>query len=170
MIIGEAVSGGDHNRAHVNVLLGDKAGPLGAAFANTVATGLPGQRPFMVVVKPGVLARPITLFISKIPSPSQYHAELTYGSAQMGVAKALVEALRDEPFPDEAEENWLGLAAVLVPENADNADAVFLNNFSATRDAIANALFNRPTFEGCVSALPHLGNRYYQPSDDMRAR
>lgn len=170
MMIGEAVSGDDHNRAHVNVLLGDKAGPLGTAFANTMGRGQPGQMPFTVVVKPGVLARPITLFINKRPCVSEFHTNLTYGAAQMGVAKALVESLRDLEFPEGAEENWIAIAAILVPDNADDEDAVFLNNLFATRTAIRNALQGFPSLGESVSALQELGNRFYKPSESLRAR
>lgn len=170
MIIGEAVSGDDHNRAHVNVLLGDKAGPLATAFANAMSGGPSGQMPFMVVVKPGVLARPITLLINKRPILNEFHAKLTYGAAQMGVAKALVESLRDQQFPSGAEENWVAISAVLVPDNADNEDAVFLNNLSATRDAIRNALRGFPSFGECLSALRELGNRYYRPKAESSVR
>lgn len=163
MFVGEAVSGSDQNRAHINVILGARGGPLGAAFANAFACGSETQRPFMVVVKPGVLARPITAFIGKQPYATPAHAGLAYGAAQMGLAKALVEAARDGLLPPEAAQDWLVLAAVLVPEAADDADAVFLNNFAAMRGALANALAQRPSLSECLEALQDLGNRYYRP-------
>ncbi|WP_432262465.1 formaldehyde-activating enzyme [Cupriavidus sp. TMH.W2] len=170
MMIGEAASGNDHNRAHVNVVLGDKMGPLGTAFANTMGRGQPGQMPFTVVVKPGMIARPITLFVNKRPCTSEFHTKLTYGAAQMGVSKALVESFRDLPFPDGARENWVAIVAVLVPDDADDEDAVFLNNLFATRTAIKNGLRGAPSFDECLGTLEELGNRFYKPSASMRAR
>lgn len=125
--------------------------------------------PFTVVVKPGVIARPTTLFVSKGPSINEFHSKLIYGAAQMGVAKALVESLRDLNFPAGAAENWVAIIAVLVPEAADSEDEVFANNLVATRTAIRNAMQGYPSLGDCVAALSELGNRYFKPSESLKA-
>jgi len=37
MFIGEALSGDGNEIAHIDLLIGDKAGPVGVAFANALA-------------------------------------------------------------------------------------------------------------------------------------
>ena len=65
MQLGEGFAGDGPNAAHVNTMLGPKDGPVGAAWATALATPRAGHTPFVVVVKPNVPVKPMTLFVNK---------------------------------------------------------------------------------------------------------
>jgi len=167
MHIGESLVGQDANRAHINVVLGPKDGMAGQAFAAGLTAIRPGHLPFLVVLKPGVLTRPTTLLVNKIAIAGEVHGRLTWGAAQMGVAKAMFEALESGDLPPGAEAGWVAVVTVLVPADAGDDDTVFRNNLAATRQAIRNAVADRPTRAECRAALADLGNRFYKPGPSV---
>ena len=54
MRIGESFIGEGANAAHVNTVLGDRDGPVGAAWATALATPRPGHTAFVAVLVPGL--------------------------------------------------------------------------------------------------------------------
>ena len=65
MQIGEAFVGEGPEAAHVNTVLGHRVGPAGTAWATALATPSSGHAPFVAVLRPGVPAQPMTLFVNK---------------------------------------------------------------------------------------------------------
>ena len=53
MLIGESFIGEGAEAAHVNTVLGDRAGPVGTAWATALATPGSGHTPFVTVLRPG---------------------------------------------------------------------------------------------------------------------
>lgn len=135
VLIGEGFAGDGVNAAHVNVVAGERNGPVGTAWATALATPRPGHVPFVAVASPGVPVRPFTLFVNKATIEGDRHGELTWGAAQAGVSAGMGlahgagegAALRD---------SFVVIAAVWVNPLADDEEAVFANN----RDAMLSAL------------------------------
>ena len=97
MQIGEGFAGDGANAAHVNTMLGAKNGPVGAAWATALATPRAGHAPFVVVVRPNVPVKPMTLFVNKAtvdPTRTSATRTLTWGAAQAGVAAGVMAAHR----------------------------------------------------------------------------
>jgi hypothetical protein len=70
--IGEGFEGPGVNLAHINVLVGPRNGPAGQAFATALATPSAGHAPFVVIAKPGIPTKPLTLYVNKAPIASGY--------------------------------------------------------------------------------------------------
>ena len=136
--IGEGFAGDGANAAHVNTVLGEKSGPVGAAWATALATPRAGHAAFVVVAAPNVPVKPSTLFVNKatVESGNVRHARLTWGAAQAGVAAGVTSAHRKGVLhADDADELVL-LAAVWVNPDADDEEAVYANNADATLAAL----------------------------------
>jgi 5,6,7,8-tetrahydromethanopterin hydro-lyase len=86
MLIGESFAGDGADASHVDTVPGSRNGPAGVAWATALATPRPGNAAFAAVVRPGVPAKPLTLFVSKASVAGDEHAGLTWGAAQAGVA------------------------------------------------------------------------------------
>src|SRR2546429_217727 len=86
MLIGESYIGEGAEAAHVNTVLGERAGPVGVAWATALATPSAGHTPFVAVVIPGIPVKPMTLFVNKAPIAGDEHGTLTWGAAQAGGA------------------------------------------------------------------------------------
>ena len=65
-LIGEALMGEGNEIAHVDLLIGDKSGPIGAAFANGLSNLSVGHTPLLAVVRPNLPPKPHTLLVPKV--------------------------------------------------------------------------------------------------------
>jgi 5,6,7,8-tetrahydromethanopterin hydro-lyase len=152
MQIGEGFAGSGPNAAHINTVLGDKAGPVGAAWATALGTPRLGHAPFVVVLKPNVPVKPFTLFVNKAAIDGDAHARLTWGAAQAGVAAGVVRAVRDGVVPQGDADALLLIAAVWVDPKADDEETVYANNAAATRAALVAGRDNTPSLSDILAA------------------
>ena len=63
--IGEALIGDGPELAHIDLLIGDKQGPVGQAFANGLSNLSVGHTPLTSVIRPNLMTKPATLIIPK---------------------------------------------------------------------------------------------------------
>lgn len=152
--IGEGFAGEGANAAHVNTMLGAKDGPVGNAWATALATPRAGHTPFVVVVKPNVPAKPMTLFVNKaaVDPTDVRHASLTWGAAQAGVAAGVVAAVHKGIVRPEDTDDLVLVAAVWVNPAADDEEAVYTNNADATLAALAAGRDDLPTLRTVFDA------------------
>ena len=61
MYIGEALVGDGNEVAHIDLLIGDKAGPVGHAFANALARQSEGHSNLLAVLSPDWVCKPATV-------------------------------------------------------------------------------------------------------------
>ncbi len=163
MEVGESFVGEGAEAAHVNTVLGDREGPVGTAWATALATPSPGHAPFVAVLRPGLPAKPLTLFVNKAAIASDGHGHLTWGAAQAGVAAGVADAAVDLGF-DEAEANRLLLiAAVWVDPAATDADLVHQNNRAATRQALLAGRAHEPSLADVLEARHQPTNPFFTP-------
>jgi len=138
MQLGEGFAGDGPNAAHINTMLGAKDGPVGHAWATALATPRAGHTPFVVVTRPNVPVKPMTLLVNKatIDAANERHARLTWGAAQAGVAAGVIAALRKGVLETGTADDLVLVAAVWVNPDADDEEAVYANNADATLGAL----------------------------------
>ncbi len=152
--IGEAFAGDGANAAHVNTMLGAKDGPVGTAWATALATPRAGHTPFVVVAAPNVPVKPMTLFVNKatIDTGSELHARLTWGAAQAGVARGVIDAHRKGVLRAADADDLVVVAAVWVAPAADDEERVYENNAQATLAALAAGRDDLPSVRTMLEA------------------
>ena len=129
--IGEGSAGIDAEAVRVSTVLGDRLGPVGAAWTTSIATPSMGHSAFIVIAKPNLPVIPLTLFVPAVGVTDQRHAELTTGAGQAGVAAAVLDLKIDD-----VDGELCLIASVSIGPQADDEEAVFEN----TRDATIAAL------------------------------
>jgi 5,6,7,8-tetrahydromethanopterin hydro-lyase len=157
MQVGEGFAGDGPNAAHINTVLGSKDGPVGNAWATSLATPRIGHAPFVVVVKPNVPVKPFTLFVNKAAvdgEKHERHGRITWGAAQAGVAAGVVAAVRKGIVSEADADELLLIAAVWVNPDADDEQAVYANNEAATLAALAAGRDGTPTVTDILDAGP----------------
>ena len=102
MFIGEALAGEGNEIAHIDLLIGDKDGPVGIAFANALARQSEGHSNLLAVLTPNLLAKPATVMITKVTIKGAKQAVQMFGPAQAAVAKAVADSRRRRRDPEEA--------------------------------------------------------------------
>jgi 5,6,7,8-tetrahydromethanopterin hydro-lyase len=142
--VGEGFAGSGPEAAHVNTVLGRKGGPVETAWATALATPRQGHVPFVAVVRPNYPVKPLTLFVNKADLRGDRHAALTWGAAQAGLARGVLDAVADGVLPADEVDDLLLIAAVWVDWAAADEEAVFGANAEATRAALAASAEGRP--------------------------
>ncbi len=158
-LIGESLVGSGPETAHTNLVLGPRDGPAGTAFATALATPRAGHLPFLTVLTPNVLVKPVTLFVNKVAVEGELHGKLTWGAAQIGLAQGIRDAA--DLLPAEAADDWVVIAAVLVNGGSRDERAVFENQRRAAREAVERAVRQEPSAATMTAAVA--GNRFFTP-------
>jgi len=160
--IGESFIGSGQNAAHINTVLGEREGPVGAAWANALAGPSAGYAPFVAIGRPGVAITPPTLFVNKAAIAGSTHGDLTWGAAQAGVATGVARALEDGTIDASRCRELVLIAAVWVNPEADEAEAVYANNTEATFQALRNGKAGFPTVDEFLPAGKDPWNPFYR--------
>jgi 5,6,7,8-tetrahydromethanopterin hydro-lyase len=161
MLIGESFIGEGAEAAHVNTVLGDRAGPVGTAWATALATPGSGHTPFVTVLRPGLPVKPLTLFVNKATVAGAEHSQLTWGAAQAGVAAGVADAVSEGIVSTADADRHLLIAAVWVDPAAKDADKVYANNRAATKQALRSGAEGLPQIADVLSAAGQPTNPFY---------
>lgn len=162
-LIGESFVGEGKNAAHVNVVLGRKGGPVETAWVTALATPRQGYIPFVVILRPNLPVKPLTLFVNKADLRGEQHEILTWGAAQAGVARGVARAVAEGLIPAEEVDALLLVAAAWVSWEADDGEAVYANNVEATLGALKEASERRPSVEDVLAGGDAPSNPFFTP-------
>jgi 4-hydroxy-tetrahydrodipicolinate synthase len=145
--VGESLVGSRAELAHIDLLIGNKEGPVGDAYARALTHPAKGREGLQVILEPNMQVKPATIMIPTVKVTSLRHASLTYGPAQAAVAKAVMKCVEDGILPREAAEDILIVVNVFVHPSASARKRIFINNYKATRNAIRKAMEGLPTVD-----------------------
>jgi 5,6,7,8-tetrahydromethanopterin hydro-lyase len=101
--------------------------------------------------------------VNKAPIAGEFHGNATWGASQAGITKAVAESLEDGTLPPGAENDWVVVSANWMNPAADDLDAVFRNNYRATKNAIKAAMLGLPSKEDVFAAAREVSNPFYTP-------
>lgn len=163
--LGESFVSTGPNAAHVNTVFGHRDGSAGVAWATALATPSAGHVPFVAVLRPSLPVKPLTLFVTKAAPASPRHETLIWGAAQAGIAAGVADALAEGVVSHEQADSHVVIAAVWVNPEADDAEAVYLNNREAVRAALTNGARRLPTVEQVLSARDSPSNPFFTPKE-----
>src|SRR5215470_20009280 len=99
MYIGEALVGEGNEIAHIDLLIGNKEGPVGVAFANALANQSAGHSNLLAVLTPNLLCKPATVLITKVTIKGAGQAVQMFGPAQYAVGKAVADCVASGLIP-----------------------------------------------------------------------
>jgi len=85
MLIGEALIGEEPELAHIDLMIGDKEGPVGQAFATGMTQLSTGHTPLLSVIRPNLPTKPSTLIVPKVTVKNMDQASQIFGPAQAAV-------------------------------------------------------------------------------------
>ncbi len=144
MFIGEALVGEGNEIAHIDLLIGNKDGPVGIAFASALARQSAGHSNLLAVLTPNLAVKPATVMITKVTIKGAKQAVQMFGPAQAAVAKAVADSVADGVIPQKDAEDLVIVCGVFIHWEADNDKKIYEYNYQATKDAIASAMNNKP--------------------------
>jgi len=146
-LIGEALLGVGNELAHVDLLIGDKDGPVGKAFANGFSNLSAGHTPLLAVIRPNLPPKPHTLLVPKVTVKNMKDAGKIFGPAQAAVAKAVADSVEEGIIPKDKVDEWVIVCSVFIHPQANDYHRIFQNNYSATKLALTRAMKKYPSLE-----------------------
>jgi len=146
-LIGEALIGDEPELAHIDLLIGDKDGPVGIAFASGLAQLSAGHTPLLSVIRPNLPPKPATLIVPKVTVKNMDQAAQIFGPAQTAVAKAVADSVAEGVIPRAEVENLVLIVSVFIHPQARDYDAIYRYNYGATKLAIKRAMESFPDID-----------------------
>ena len=151
MYIGEALVGDGNEVAHIDLLIGNKDGPVGAAFANALANQKAGHSNLLAVLTPNLVAKPATVLITKVTIKGAAQAVQMFGPAQAAVAKAVADSVAANIIPRHLVEDWVIVCGVFIHWDAKDNAKIYQYNYEATKVAIQRAMRNEPKIDEIIA-------------------
>ncbi len=152
--IGEGLVGEMPEIAHIDLMVGHKDGPLGLAFANSLAQPRMGHTPILAVVRPNLPVKPATLIVPKVTIRNLEGAELIFGPAQSAVAKAVADSVEAGVIPKEMVEDLVVIVSVFIHPRGKEYQRVYRYNYAATKLAIKRAMNGFPDIDVVLEEKP----------------
>ncbi len=146
-LIGEALVGQGPEVAHIDLIVGEKEGPVGQAFANGLTSLSAGHTPLLAVIRPNLPAKPSTLLVPKVTVENMEQAARIFGPAQAAVAKAVADAVEEGIIPKDKIDSWVIVCSVFVHPDAKDHRKIYQYNYGGTKLALKRALANYPGLE-----------------------
>lgn len=143
-LVGEALIGKEPEIAHIDLLIGEKDGPVGTAFASGLTQLSAGHTPLLGVIRPNLPPKPSTLIVPKVTVKSMDQAAQIFGPAQMAVAKAVADSVAEGVIPKEKAEELVVVVSVFIHPQAKDYDAIYRYNYGATKLALQRAMEGFP--------------------------
>ena len=97
--LGESLVGDGNEVAHIDLIIGSKSGPAGAAFCNALTNNKDGFTTLLAVVAPNLPAKPDTMLFNKVTIKGAKQAVQMFGPAQAAVARAVVDSVESGVIP-----------------------------------------------------------------------
>jgi len=146
-LIGEALIGEGNEVAHIDLLMGDKSGPVGEAFASGMCNLSAGHTPLLAVIRPNLPPKPHTLLVPKVTVKNMQDVAKIFGPAQAAVAKAVADSVEEGIIPRDKVDEWVVVCSVFIHPQASDFRKIYHYNYGATKLALKRAMAKYPSLE-----------------------
>src|SRR5713101_3932713 len=149
--IGESLVGDGNEIAHIDLIIGSKSGPAGAAFTHALSNQKDGFSTLLAVVTPNLPAKPDTLLFNKVTIKGAAQAVQMFGPAQAAVARAVVDSVASGVIPRDKVDDYCILVGVFIHWEAKNDKKIFDFNYRAVKESIERALKGQPKIDTVIT-------------------
>ena len=149
--IGESLVGDGNEIAHIDLIIGSKSGPAGAAFTQALSSNTDGFTTLLAVVTPNLPCKPDTLLFNKVTIKGAKQAVQMFGPAQAAVARAVVDSVEGGVIPRDKADDYCILVGVFIHWDAKDDQKIYDYNYQATKESIARALGHKPSVSDVVA-------------------
>jgi bifunctional enzyme Fae/Hps len=149
-LIGESLVGEGNEVAHIDLMIGDKNGPIGQAFAVGMTSLSAGHTPLLAVIRPNLPPKPHTLIVPKVTVKNMEDTGKIFGPAQAAVAKAIADSAEEGIIPINKLDDWVIICSVFIHPQAKDFRKIYQYNYGATKMALQRALKKYPSMEKII--------------------
>src|SRR6266513_1380171 len=149
--IGESLVGDGNEIAHIDLIIGSKSGPAGAAFTHALSNQKDGFTTLLAVVTPNLPAKPDTLLFNKVTIKGAKQAVQMFGPAQAAVARAVVDSVESGVIPRDKADDYCVLVGVFIHWDAKDVQKIYDYNDQATKESILRDHANDPSVTEAIA-------------------
>jgi len=160
--IGEALCGEGNEVAHIDLMIGDKSGPVGIAFANALATQSHGHSNLLAVLEPNLAVKPATVMITKVTIKGAKQAVQMFGPAQRAVADAVADCVENGTIPKDQAESLCIVCGVFIHWEAADDKKIYQYNYEATKLSLERAMKGEPSAEEMIAKKGTASHPFFQ--------
>lgn len=156
VMVGESlvIEDGDlNNVAHIDLIIGPRGSAAEDAFCRTLTDQKQGVNGLLAVLEPNLMVKPATVMFNKVTIKNMKQAVQMFGPAQVGVSKAVAEAVRDGIIPLAEADDIFICVGVFISPTADSDEKIQNWNYRATKEALVRAVKGLPTASSVVAKL-----------------
>jgi 5,6,7,8-tetrahydromethanopterin hydro-lyase len=161
LYVGEALVGEDNEVAHIDLLIGDKNGPVGTAFANALCSQTMGHSNLLAVLAPNLAVKPATVMITKVTIKGAKQAVQMFGPAQKAVADAVADSVEAGVIPKDQCEDLVCVCGVFIHWDAEDDKKIYEYNYEAVKLSIARAMNNEPSADEVLAKKGDAQHPFY---------
>lgn len=161
MLIGEALVGDGNEIAHIDLMIGDKGGPVGNAFANALANQKQGFSNLLAGT-PNLSVKPSTVMITKVTIKGAAQAVQMFGPAQKAVGDAVTDSVKSGVIPKDQSENLVIICGVFIHWDAKDDNKIYQYNYEATKLAIERAMKGEPKVDEVLAKRDSAAHPFYK--------
>ena len=159
--VGEALVGEGNEVAHIDLMIGDKSGPVGIAFAQALANQKMGHSNLMAVLTPNLVVKPATVLITKVTIKGAKQAVQMFGPAQRAVADAVADCVQSGVIPKDQTEKLCIVCGVFIHWEANDDKKIYQYNYEATKLSIERAMKDEPKAEEMLAKKGSVKHPFY---------
>jgi len=145
VLVGEALVGEGKELAHIDLIMGPRGSSAEIAFCITLTNQKRGDNSLLALVAPNLMAKPNTVMFNKVEIKDEKQVNQMFGPAERGVAKAVVDCVKEGIIPMEEANDVFICVGVFIHWDADDNDKIQDWNYEATKLAIKRAVAGEPT-------------------------
>jgi 5,6,7,8-tetrahydromethanopterin hydro-lyase len=166
--LGESLVGEGNEVAHIDLIIGPKSGPAGAAFTHALSNQKEGHSTLLAVVAPNLPAKPDTILFNKVTIKGAKQAVQMFGPAQAAVARAVVDSVAGGIIPRDQADTLCIIVGVFIHWDASDDQKIFDYNYQATRESIQRALASKPSLDEIISGAKTAKHPFASDAESKR--
>lgn len=131
--------------AHIDLLIGPRNSVAETAFCHGLVNNKDGFTSLLAVIAPNLPCKPNTMMFNKVTIKGAGQAVQMFGPAQTAVAKAVQDCVAEGTIDQNEADDLYICVGVFIHWDAKSNEAIYENNYKATKQAIKNAIEGKPT-------------------------
>jgi 5,6,7,8-tetrahydromethanopterin hydro-lyase len=151
VLVAEALVGEGKELAHVDLVMGPRGSSAETAFCVALTNQKRGDNALLALVAPNLMAKPATVIFNKVEIKNEKQATQMFGPAERGVAKAVVDSVREGIIPKDEAEHIFICVGVFIRWDAEDSTKIQDWNYEATKLAIARAVAGQPSIDEVIA-------------------
>jgi 5,6,7,8-tetrahydromethanopterin hydro-lyase len=149
--LGESLVGDGNEVAHIDLVIGSKTGPAGAAFLQALTNNKDGFTTLLAVITPNLPTKPDTILFNKVTIKGAKQAVQMFGPAQAAVARAVIDSVESGVIPKDKADDYCIMVGVFIHWDASDDTKIYDYNYQATKESIARALGKKPSVDEVIA-------------------